>query len=416
MAKYLDEGGIKKLVELIKSKCDGKYNTIIPANTYAPYNHIHSAYVNQNAFSKVTVGTTTIEADTPTDTLTLVAGSNISLTPDATNDKITIATTGLITPGEVDTKISNALTSTFTYKGTITAASTTGPANHKVGDVYIVKITSGTINVAGHTCEKGDMLVCNTTGTTANASHWDVVQGNWSATDGVADLAWGQTVTLATIGGVSIDAKLPSNPNVNSSHAHGVGTGLSKTGNDGTSGGTVTYSLKTAATGEIGGIKASNVLSSAVTLTSSNGATSNRYYGVQVDNGGQAFVNVPWESNTHYTSKNVVGTSNTATSDGQVTGTGGVYLNHIENGSKTSSHKIVGSGAIKVTSDTSGNITIGGIATGYTTNNASRNYAVQLNGSNQAYVNVPWENSVDFTKDERLSEDEIESAFNTAWT
>lgn len=51
------------------------------------------AEVNQNAFSNVTVGSTTIAADSKTDTLTLVAGSNITLTPDSTNDKITIAAT-----------------------------------------------------------------------------------------------------------------------------------------------------------------------------------------------------------------------------------------------------------------------------------------------------------------------------------
>lgn len=49
------------------------------------------AEVNQNAFSNVTVGTTTIAADGKTDTLTIAAGSNITLTPDAANDKITIA-------------------------------------------------------------------------------------------------------------------------------------------------------------------------------------------------------------------------------------------------------------------------------------------------------------------------------------
>lgn len=48
---------------------------------------------NQNAFSNVKVGTTTIAADTTTDTLELVAGSNIALTPDATNDKVTIEAT-----------------------------------------------------------------------------------------------------------------------------------------------------------------------------------------------------------------------------------------------------------------------------------------------------------------------------------
>ena len=59
----------------------------------APESHTHDAYINQNAFGKVTVGETTIAADSAIDTLTLVAGSNVTITPDATNDKITIAAT-----------------------------------------------------------------------------------------------------------------------------------------------------------------------------------------------------------------------------------------------------------------------------------------------------------------------------------
>lgn len=51
------------------------------------------AEVNQNAFSNVKVGSTTVAADSKTDTLELVAGSNVTLTPDATNDKVTIAAT-----------------------------------------------------------------------------------------------------------------------------------------------------------------------------------------------------------------------------------------------------------------------------------------------------------------------------------
>lgn len=61
------------------------------------------AEVNQNAFSNVKVGSTTVAADTKTDTLELVAGSNVTLTPDATNDKVTIAAT--------DTTYSDATTS-----------------------------------------------------------------------------------------------------------------------------------------------------------------------------------------------------------------------------------------------------------------------------------------------------------------
>ena len=55
---------------------------------HAPSN----AQANQNAFSNVKVGDTTIAADTTTDTLTL-AGSNVTITPDATNDKVTIGIT-----------------------------------------------------------------------------------------------------------------------------------------------------------------------------------------------------------------------------------------------------------------------------------------------------------------------------------
>lgn len=60
------------------------------------------AEVNQNAFSNVKVGTTTIVADGKTDTLELTAGSNISLTPDDTNDKVTIAVTGIASGAEVN--------------------------------------------------------------------------------------------------------------------------------------------------------------------------------------------------------------------------------------------------------------------------------------------------------------------------
>ena len=51
------------------------------------------AEVNQNAFSNVKVGSSTIAADAKTDTLEIAAGSNglITITPDTANDKITIA-------------------------------------------------------------------------------------------------------------------------------------------------------------------------------------------------------------------------------------------------------------------------------------------------------------------------------------
>ena len=98
---------------ILKDLVDGK----------ASSSHTHSAYVNQNAFSNIVVGSTTVSADSATDSLTL-AGSNVTLTPDATNDKVTIGlsktniTTALgytpYTPSEVDTKINNILSSVAT--------------------------------------------------------------------------------------------------------------------------------------------------------------------------------------------------------------------------------------------------------------------------------------------------------------
>lgn len=51
------------------------------------------AEVNQNAFSTVKVGSTSLTADSKTDTLTITAGNNITLTPTANSDSFTIAAT-----------------------------------------------------------------------------------------------------------------------------------------------------------------------------------------------------------------------------------------------------------------------------------------------------------------------------------
>ncbi|MDU4960945.1 MAG: hypothetical protein E6X17_09850 [Sporomusaceae bacterium] len=55
------------------------------------------AEVNQNAFSNVLVNGKTIQADAKTDTLELAAGANITLTPDVTNDRVTISVSGKVT-------------------------------------------------------------------------------------------------------------------------------------------------------------------------------------------------------------------------------------------------------------------------------------------------------------------------------
>lgn len=107
------------------------------AKTHADSAHAPSnAEVNQNAFSNVTVGSTTVAADSKTDTLTL-AGSNVTLTPDATNDKITIG----ITKANVTDALGYTPPTTNTTYG---AAGTSLGLVKSGGDVTI---SSGTITV-----------------------------------------------------------------------------------------------------------------------------------------------------------------------------------------------------------------------------------------------------------------------------
>ena len=353
MGKYIDGSGLSHFMGILKGyfvpqtrKINNKalssdvtlYANDIPfssgVSNHSVYDELEDlmseipvgAEVNQNAFSNVKVGSTTVAADTKTDTLELAAGSNVTLTPDATNDKVTIAaadthhtaylragasggtanaetTTGntylnlvenganrsgvKLVPGTamsitsdasgnvtftssdtkntagstnstsklfligatsqaanpqtysnssvytqngwlyvdgqpvvdedsdqdlnnktyegytlgaacakgVDTSIAAGSTSTnvpttaavvnymtnvagaLVYKGTVGTGGTVTdlPANHTKGWYYVVK-AAGTY--AGIACEAGDMIICNTSGTSANNAHWDAVQSN----------------------------------------------------------------------------------------------------------------------------------------------------------------------------------------------------------------------------------------------
>ena len=72
------------------------------------------AEVNQNAFTNIVVGDTTITANAKTDSLTLEAGSNITITPDSTGGKVTI--TAKDTTYSVATQGANGLMSSTDKK------------------------------------------------------------------------------------------------------------------------------------------------------------------------------------------------------------------------------------------------------------------------------------------------------------
>ncbi len=104
--KYVSLNRLSTFLDNLKSVFATKtelevINTAISGK--APSSHTHAVsdvtnlqsildkQVNQNAFSYVKVGNTSIAADNATDILTMVASTNITITPDAANDKITIS-------------------------------------------------------------------------------------------------------------------------------------------------------------------------------------------------------------------------------------------------------------------------------------------------------------------------------------
>lgn len=113
------------------------------------------------------------------------------------------------------------------------------------------------------------------------------------------------------------------------------------------------YTLPTTAASTLGGVKV--------------GYTNNgKNYKIQVDASGNAFVNVPWtDTNTTY------GEATTSTA-----------------GLMSASDKTKINGLSNYSLPTSTASALGGIKVGYTT--SGKNYKVQLDGSGNAYVNVPW--------------------------
>lgn len=89
--EYISTDTVSDLIE--------SHNTDTNAHT-----DIRDLINNHYSFKNIVVGSTTIAADAHNDSLTLVAGSNITLTPDATNDKVTIAAN--------DTKVTQTVTTT----------------------------------------------------------------------------------------------------------------------------------------------------------------------------------------------------------------------------------------------------------------------------------------------------------------
>lgn len=91
----VNDGDTRKLIT--KTSESGAGNVVssisVSGDTISYTKGVNALTSHQSAFSNVKVGSSTIAADQAGDTLELVAGDNITLTPDTTNDKVTIAAT-----------------------------------------------------------------------------------------------------------------------------------------------------------------------------------------------------------------------------------------------------------------------------------------------------------------------------------
>ena len=172
------------------------------AKTHADSAHAPSnAQANQNAFSNIKVGNTTISADTTTDTLTLV-GSNVTITPDATNDKVTIAVASGSTSAKGIVQLTNSTSSTST---------TTAATPNSVKSAYDLANTAKT-NAA-----------------TAQSKADSAYSLAESKVDSLSDLGITATATeLNYMDGVTsnvqtqLNGKAPSSHTSNKSNPHGV--------------------------------------------------------------------------------------------------------------------------------------------------------------------------------------------------
>ena len=136
---------------------------ITPASIGAAAAHNHDAYVNKNAFANIKVGDTTVAADAVQDTVELVAGTNVTITPDATNDKITIT----------------AKDTVYTHPTSGATAGSYGPsANATPGYGSSFNVPYLTVNAAGHVTA----ISTKTVTIPASDNTWRGVQDNLTST------------------------------------------------------------------------------------------------------------------------------------------------------------------------------------------------------------------------------------------
>lgn len=170
--KYLSLEGLSEYDALIKAEIAQGDES---AKTHADSAHAPSnAEKNQNAFSNIKVGSTTVAADTTTDTIEFV-GSNVTITPDATNDKVTFTVADGSTSAKGVVQLTDSTSSTST---------TTAATPNSVKSAYDLANTAKT-NAAtaqtradnAYTLAEGKVDSLSDLGITATATELNYVDG-----------------------------------------------------------------------------------------------------------------------------------------------------------------------------------------------------------------------------------------------
>ena len=177
-------------------------NTGTTSSTVAAGNHTHSNMVTGSSLTanNIIVGNGS----------SAIKDSGISI-----ETAVTISSDSVVpTSKAIATYVTEQMASALTYKGAISSNDTLKPP-YKTGDVWVVS-SAGTY--AGKACEVGDYLIANKsveTGTSVVNADWDAINGENQVENKAATLAWNSAVTIATVDGTNITAKLPAKPNSN---------------------------------------------------------------------------------------------------------------------------------------------------------------------------------------------------------
>lgn len=337
------------------------------------------------------------------------------------NTSWTLDEIGVYGKSDIDNKLSALLgaNDALVFKGIIDGEHPLPTAGYEVGHTYRVN-EAGTY--AGQKCEQGDLIICVADALSTSTPHWTVAQTNIdgavigpnaSTSDNIvlfsgatgklikdsgkklSDLAAAKhthaifdiTNLQSTLNEKATSTALNSHTNNTTIHitadertkwnkaqANQNAFSNVKIGNKTISADTPTDTLILAAGSNITLSPDENADSVTITATNTwkaNTASQEGYVAKPQDNSGNLLKNKVWktdangvpawrddnDTNTHYTSKNIVGNSDTSDANIAVPNNG-VYLNHLENSTITSSHKIIGDGSTIVTASADGIITI----------------------------------------------------------